>query len=168
MKKMILSLLVGALVVGSAFAGTVSKSDGYVRINAAALADDAIDTVVVDIRDALWALDTSNTAGKATLEMIIGNLEQVAADSLNLAIDIGAGPANDDDPNWPTTKGAGVTSSQGAWQEVYGIANDAAHLDFKESKAIQSTVYGQFLRVRIKNVSGAALTPKVYLGYMTK
>ena len=149
--KRLLFALCAVLLASSAFAGVKD-----VTFTTSSLADDAIDTLVVDISDALWLIDNN----EPTLHFSLANMEQGAADSCAIGVDIGA--------SYPNLAGAG-SSGDGAWTIIYtGLVTTATDdIDPKTVVNLEAATFeGADMRLRIQNVSGSAEAITVRLSYL--
>jgi hypothetical protein len=122
----------------------VSTSNGHFVLyidGSASLADDGIDTTEVMLPcNIFFSIDPAGAASLLGTEAFLGNLEAVAADSLAIGIDVGV---------------------PGVWYEDFSVANDGSNLDKLEAKPIIINQAGPWLRFRVQNVSGAALTSNI-------
>lgn len=150
MKRIILSVLCAVALAGSAFGGVRVQT-----ITTSSLANAAIDTVVVDVSDIAWF----DNGGAATIHFALANMEAATADSVSIGVDLGE--------SFPNIEGAG-SSGDGSWTQVYAQGIAATSIASNSVANLTSATFeGSDLRLRIKNVSGAAEAYTIRIVYPT-
>ena len=173
MKKTLLFLVVGCLLATSAVASTNTGSKVIlgnwaivtIPTPSAAVAQNAIDTTIVDVSDALWEIlqDDDGTVVVSHMAFYTSFEGGASMDSVNTQWDYGYDYLNN--PQITTT--AGLQDQN--WTALYTLANTATTMTAAApTLSLLATVPAPLLRIAVKQVDAAALGYVVVIAYRVR